>query len=538
MLKCFGVIAALRRIYTSIAEADAGLKRTGQKPSRLGYRFASFMPNRPMPSDAKTSPPSAGTGVSGLDHILGGGLTPSRLYLIEGTPGAGKTTLALQFLLEGVRNGETVLYVTLSETSDELEGVAESHGWSLQGIHMREMLPTADSLQPDEQYTMFHPSEVELGETTQRILGEVGLLRPTRIVFDSLSELRLLAGNSLRYRRQILALKQFFGGRTCTVLLLDDMTSSDHDLQVQSIAHAVLRLEQTVSDYGSARRRLMVVKFRGRAYRGGYHDYKISRGGLQVFPRLVAAEHTPSRTMERLPSDIPALDALLGGGIERGTSTLFVGAPGTGKSTLAVQFALAAARRGERAALFVFDESANTLLTRCCGMGMDLTAYVESGHLIVRQIDPAELSPGELVHEVRHAVTQAQVKVIVIDSLNGYLNAMPDERFLIVQLHELLSFLGNAGVATLMVGAHSGLIGAAMQAPVDASYLADAVVLLRYYEAEGEVRQAISVLKKRGGAHERSIRGFEMSSTGLAIGPPLRKFRGILTGVPVPIDPA
>ena len=490
------------------------------------------------PAQAASTANFAHTGIAGLDHILGGGLTPSRLYLIEGTPGAGKTTLALQFLLEGARRGETVLYVTLSETSDELKGVADSHGWALDGIHMREMLPTPDSLQADEQYTMFHPSEVELGETTLKILTEVDRLRPTRIVFDSLSELRLLAGSSLRYRRQILALKQFFAGRTCTVLLLDDMTSTDHDLQVQSIAHAVLRLEQTTSDYGAARRRLMVVKYRGRGYRGGYHDYKISRGGLQVFPRLVAAEHAVRPTNQKLPSDIPELDSLLGGGIERGTSTLFVGAPGTGKSTLAVQFALAAARRGEHAAIFVFDENANTLRSRCAGMGMDLSEHIEAGRLALRQIDPAELSPGELVHEVRRAVTEHNASVIVIDSLNGYLNAMPDERFLIVQLHELLSYLGNAGVATLMVGAHSGLIGAPMQAPVDASYLADAVVLLRYFEAQGEVRQAISVVKKRGGAHERSIRGFDMTSKGLIIGPPLRQFRGILTGVPVPIDPA
>jgi len=476
------------------------------------------------------------TGVAGLDDVLGGGLTPGRLYLIEGTPGAGKTTIALQFLIEGAAQGESVLYVTLSETETELKGVAESHGWSLDGIHMREMLPTQESLQPDEQYTMFHPSEVELSETTHKILVDVEKLKPTRVVFDSLSELRLLAGNSLRYRRQILALKQFFAGRDCSVLMLDDMTSTQHDLQVQSIAHAVLRLEQLNSDYGAARRRLMVVKYRGRDFRGGFHDYKIVRGGLVVFPRLVAAEHAADESREKLASGIQALDELLGGGLEKGTSTLFVGAPGTGKSSVAVQFALAAAGRGECAALFIFDESIRTLLTRCAGMGMDLKPHIDSGHIRVRQVDPAELSPGELVHDIRTAVTENKARVVVIDSLNGYLNAMPNEQFLIIQLHELLTFLGQSGVATLLIGAQHGLIGMQMQTPVDASYLADAVVVLRYFEAGGMVRQAISVLKKRGGAHERSIRDFSLSNSGIHVGQPLKQFRGILTGVPIALD--
>ncbi|MDP9996291.1 circadian clock protein KaiC [Variovorax boronicumulans] len=490
------------------------------KASRLGGRKSGLL----------------GIGVPGLDDVLGGGIEPNRLYLVEGTPGAGKTTIALQFLLEGARAGESVLYVTLSETASELGGVASSHGWDLSGIHVREMLPAQDSLHPEEQYTMFHPSEVELSETTLRILSDVDTLKPSRIVFDSLSELRLLSGTSLRYRRQILALKQFFAGRQCTVLLLDDMTATEHDLQVQSIAHAVLRLEQLNSDYGSARRRLLVVKYRGQAYRGGFHDYKIHRGGLQVFPRLVASEHATSGPLVKMPSGIAELDDLLGGGLEKGTSTLFVGAPGTGKSSVAVQFAVSAARRGECAALFIFDESVNTLRTRCAGLGMDLEPYIASGHLRIKQVDPAELSPGELVHEIRLAVTEHAATVVVIDSLNGYLNAMPDERFLIVQLHELLTYLGQAGVATLLVGAQHGLIGMQMQTPVDASYLADAVVLLRYFEFEGEVRQAISVLKKRGGAHERTIRDFSMTSSGLHVGEPLRHFRGILSGIPVPID--
>ncbi|KQP21989.1 circadian clock protein KaiC [Pseudorhodoferax sp. Leaf267] len=495
------------------------------------------MPQAQTSTSPDTAPDQVHTGVPGLDAVLGGGLTSNRLYLLEGTPGSGKTTIALQFLMEGAQRGEPVLYVTLSETANELTGVARSHGWNLQGVHVREMLPTPDSLEPDEQYTMFHPSEVELSETTLRILADVDAIRPTRVVFDSLSELRLLAGNSLRYRRQILALKQFFAGRNCTVLLLDDMTAVEHDLQVQSISHAVVRLEQMHSDYGSVRRRLIVAKFRGQAYRGGFHDYKIVRGGLQVYPRLVAAEHTPPITQTRMPSGLPELDALLGGGLERGTSSLFVGAPGTGKSTVAVQFAMAAAQRGEHAALFIFDESINTLRTRCEGMGMDLAPHIESGHIHLRQVDPAELSPGEFVHLIRVAVTEREARVIVIDSLNGYLNAMPDERFLIVQLHELLTYLGQCGVATLLVGAQHGLIGMNMKSPVDASYLADAVVLLRYFEADGEVRQAISVLKKRGGAHERSIREFSMDSTGIRIGQPLRQFRGILTGVPTSNTP-
>lgn len=487
-------------------------------------------------ADAEHTDEMMKTGIEGLDDILGGGLTPNRLYVVEGTPGAGKTTIALQFLMEGAARGEQVLYITLSETADELQGVARSHGWDLSGIHVREMLPSPESLQPDEQYTMFHPSEVELSETTQRILDDVQKLSPRRIVFDSMSELRLLSGGSLRFRRQILALKQFFSGRQCTVLLLDDMTNPQGDQQVQSIAHAVINLEQNFSDYGSVRRRLVVVKFRGKDFRGGFHDYRIVRGGLQVFPRLVASEHHGPVPRERMPSGIASLDKLMGGGLERGTSTLFVGAPGTGKSTVAVQFAIASAERGENATLFLFDESTHTLRTRCAGMGMPLDHWMEQGRINVRQVDPGEMSPGELVHLIRQGVDRDRAAVVVIDSLNGYLNAMPDEKFLIVQLHELLTFLGQAGVATLLVGAHHGMIGSNMQVPVDASYLADAIVLLRYFEAEGEVRQAISVMKKRGGAHERSIRDFTMDDHGLHVGEPLREFRGILTGVPVPSE--
>jgi circadian clock protein KaiC len=481
---------------------------------------------------------AAPTGIDGLDDIMMGGFTRRRLFLVEGVPGSGKTTLALQFLMAGARRGDAVLYVTLSETQEELRAVAASHGWSLDGITIRELTPPEGALDVDGQNTMFHPSEIELASTTRLILEDVDRLKPSCVVFDSLSELRLLAGSALRYRRQILALKQYFSTRECTVVLLDDMTASEHDLQMQSIAHGVVRLEQLNPEYGSERRRLRVVKYRGVAFRGGYHDYIVRKGGLQVFPRLVAAEHRQPVTRAKLPSLLPELDALLGGGIEEGTSTLVVGAAGTGKSTLAAQFAAAAGDRGERAALFLFDEHPSTLLTRCTTMKVPLEAHVNSGLITLQQVDPAELTPGELTHNIRAAVEERDVRVVVIDSLNGYLNAMPEERFLTIQLHELLMYLGQRGVATVLIGAHQGLIGAQMHTPVDASYLADAVILLRYFEARGEVRQAISVMKKRGGSHERTIREFHMDGDGIRVGQVLNHFRGILTGVPVYEGPA
>ena len=472
------------------------------------------------------------TGIPGLDDILCGGFTPFRLYLIEGVPGSGKTTLAMQYLLEGARRGEQVLYVTLSETEEELRAMAEAHAFDLAGVTIRELVPPEESLQPAEQYTMFHPAEVELSETTRTILADVERLKPTRLVFDSLSELRLLAGDPLRYRRQLLALKQFFRGRRCTVLLLDDLTSSGRDLQVQSIAHGVVVLEQLLPEYGSDRRRIRVLKHRGRKFRGGYHDYTIGTGGLNVFPRLVAAEHRHAGSDQRYSSGIGELDQLLGGGLERGTSTLVVGAAGTGKSTLAAQFCAAAADRGECAAFFMFDESKSTLISRMSALGSSFESHVAEGTIAVRQVDPAELTPGEFVHAIRHEVEDNGARIVVIDSLNGYLNAMPGERFLTIHLHELLMYLGEKGVATLLIGAHQGLIGSQMQTPIDASYLADAVILLRYFEAKGEVRQAISVVKKRGGNHERTIRDFTLEG-GIKLGKPLRQFRGVLTGVPV-----
>ncbi|HZI82970.1 MAG TPA: ATPase domain-containing protein [Casimicrobiaceae bacterium] len=474
----------------------------------------------------------AGTGIEGLNDILREGLVSNRLYLVEGSPGSGKTTLAFQFLLEGVRCGEKVLHITLSESEEEIRAVAASHGWSLEGITIRPLMPSEAELSTEEQYTVFHPSEIELSETTRKILEEVKRHRPSRVVIDSLSELRLLSGDALRYRRQILALKQFFAGQRCTVLVLDDLTAADRDLQVQSIAHGAMLLEHEKPSFGSLRRRLSITKFRGSDFRAGYHDYVIRRGGIEVYPRLVAAEHRRESSRERLRSEMAGLDSLMGGGLERGTSTLLVGASGTGKSSIAALFADRAAARGERSAMFIFDESANTLYSRMEGLGIDLRKRVDDGMVAVTQIDPAELSPGQFAHAIRRAVAVESTRIVVIDSLNGYLNSMPDESFLIVQLHELLTYLGQAGIATILIATQAGLIGSQMSTPVDASYIADSVVLLRYFEADGEVRQAISVVKMRGGDHERSIREFIMRDGRMWVGEPLRDYRGVFTGVP------
>jgi circadian clock protein KaiC len=489
------------------------------------------------------TPDSAGaatdaTGVQGLDNVLAGGFTARRMYLVEGSPGSGKTTLAMQFLMEGARRGEPVLHVSLSETIEELQDVAASHGWSLEGITLRELIPAEDSLEANEQYTMFHPAEVELSATTRSILEDVDRIKARRVVVDSLSELRLLAGSPLRYRRQILALKQSLVTRNCTVILLDDLTTVDHSLEVHSIAHGVVSLEQLSPEYGAERRRLRIVKYRGRRFRGGYHDFVIRRGGLDVYPRLVATEHRREFERTKLLTGVPALDHLLGGGIEPGTSSLIVGAAGTGKSTLAVQCAVTSAQRGARAAIFVFDEGVATLESRMAELGIDLATQKAAGRVTIQQVDPAELSPGEFAHTIRKSVEDGQAELVIIDSLNGYLNAMPEERYLVIQLHELLSYLGQLGVATLLIAAHQGLIGSQMTAPVDTTYLADSVILMRYFESQGEVRQAISVVKNRGGSHERTIREFRLrSGGGIEIGAPLREFRGVLTGVPT-IEPS
>ena len=471
------------------------------------------------------------TGIEGFDDVLSGGFPANRLYLVEGDPGAGKTTLAMQFLMEGARAGEPVLYVTLSETEEEMRAVARSHGWSLEGVTIYELIPHEDTLRPESQYTIFHPAEIELGETIKSVLAEFERLGPRRVVIDSLSEMRLLAGEPLRYRRQVLALKRFFSGRGATVLLLDDRTTADLDLQVHSIAHGVIRLEQVGQGYGTERRSVCVQKLRGARYRGGSHDFKIETGGINVFPRLVAAEHRDHVAREPVSSGIAELDALMGGGLDRGTSTLLMGPAGSGKSSLATQFAAAAAARGETVNLYLFDEGRATYLARSAGLGIEIGRHAAEGIVGIQQIDPAELSPGEFAHIVRRGVKENGARVVVIDSLNGYLMAMPEERHLIAQMHELLAYLNQQGVITLIITAQHGFLGS-MRTPVDVSYIADNVILFRYFEAAGAVRNAISVVKKRTGGHERTIRELQRSARGINVGPPLADFHGVLTGVP------
>jgi circadian clock protein KaiC len=476
--------------------------------------------------------PKVATGISGLDDILGGGLPPRRLYLVQGAPGSGKTTLALQFLLTGARAGEKVLYISLSETRDEVEEVARSHGWSLQGVEIVELSAIEQQLSASAQNTLFHASEVELTETTKLLLDAVDKVKPTRVAFDSLSELRLLSQNALRYRRQILSFKQYFAGRNCTTLLLDDSTNEGADSHVLSLAHGVLVLQQLAPEYGASRRRLVVQKVRGSTYRGGYHDYVIGTGGLRIFPRLVAAEHHRNFPNETLASGLAGLDALLVGGLHHGTTTLFSGPPGSGKSNVALTYAVAAARQGQKVAIYTFDESLPVLFARAAGLNFGLDRLVEEGTATVTQIDPAELSPGELTTRIRCAVEEDQAKVVYIDSLNGYLHSMGDERYINLQLHELITYLNQQGVITMITIAPSGLMGQ-MQSPIDVTYLADTVLAFRFFEAAGAVHKAISVIKKRTGAHENTIRELFIDKDGIRIGPALDAFRGILTGVPV-----
>ncbi len=474
----------------------------------------------------------AATGVEGLDDILAGGLKRGRVYLIEGSPGTGKTTIATQFLLAGAAAGEKGLYITLSETEEELRESAASHGFAFEEPNaIYELVPPESLLDEEQQQSLLYSSDLELGETTRRIFDAVERHQPERVVLDSLSEIRLLAQSSLRYRRQVLALKHYFARSGATVVMLDDLTTESHDKTVHSIAHGVIRLEELAPDYGAERRRMRVIKYRGQNFRGGFHDLIIKTGGVEVFPRLVSAEHRTEYSRETLQSNSPELNKLLGGGIERGSSTLVLGPAGTGKSLLTLSFATQAVERGERAALFIFDEELGLLFQRARGLGLDLQKLTDEGNLLIEQIDAAELAPGEFAQRVRECVEDNDVRTVVIDSLNGYQSAMPEEQQLILHMHELLQFLNRQGATTFLTVAQHGLVGD-MRAPVDVTYLADTVILLRYFEAAGRVRRAMSVIKKRTSAHEDTIREYQIGSSGIVLGEPLTSFQGVLRGVP------
>jgi circadian clock protein KaiC len=471
----------------------------------------------------------ASTGIAGLDDILGGGLPTNHLYLVDGEPGTGKTTLALQFLMEGRAQGERGLYVTLSESCAELNGVAASHGWTLDGIEIFEL---AGATVVEEDYTLFHPAEVELQQTIGAVLEAVEAHDPRRVVFDSLSEMRLLARDPLRFRRQILSLKQFFAQREGTVLLLDDKSAPEGDMQLHSLAHGVIRLEHLALDYGAERRRIQVTKLRGVRFWGGYHDFRVRTGGLAVFPRVRGSVAPADREQTEMVSGDPGLDELLGGGLTRGTCTLMTGAAGTGKTVLTLQFVQAAVNRGERVRIYLFDERVTTFRMRARGLGIDMVTPVADGLLSLIQVEPTEMSPGEFVNDVVQSVERDGVQLVVLDSVNGFINAMPSEQLLGVQLHELLTFLANKGLSTIMTLVQRGVFGAPVDDAAEVSYLADTVVLLRYFEFQGSVRQAISVVKKRSGAHEHTIRECRVEAGGLRVGAPLTDFQGVLTGVP------
>ena len=471
------------------------------------------------------------TGIEGLDFILKGGLPRNRLYLLQGNPGTGKTTMGLQFLLDGEARGETGLYITLSESRDELIAVGKSHHWDLEKLNLFDLTVSGESLRDDSRYTIFHPSEVELDETTQAILNEVERVNPTRVVFDSLSEMRMLASDALRFRRQILALKQYFIGRQCTVMLLDDLTAQNSQRQLESIAHGVITLEYVPSEYGKQRHSLRVVKMRGVNFQSGAHDFNIETGGIIVFPRLGSPEAKSSFDAGTVNSGIEGLEILLGG-LDYGTSAIFTGPAGIGKSTMAAMYACTAAEKGERSAIYLFDEATETLYKRAAALGLKLEKYVADGTINIRQIMLAELTPGELSHMISQDIAKNGTRLVVIDSVNGYMMSTPQESFLTMQFHELLGYLNRRGIVSILIVGQYGLVGT-MQSPIDMSYLADTVVLLRYFEAFGEVRQAISVVKKRTGKHERTIREFRIDKGGIQLGQPLTEFRGVLTGVPI-----
>ena len=479
-----------------------------------------------------TKSDDARIGIEGLDDVLGGGLERSRTFLAEGSPGTGKTTVSMQFLITGAQHGERCLYVTLSETEDELRSTSAAHGWDLTGVDIYELIPPENLLDDEQQQSLLYSSDLELGETTRRIFEAFERVRPQRVVIDSLSEIRLLAQSSLRYRRQILALKHYFARSGATVLMLDDLTTDGDDQTVHSVAHGVIRLEELSPEYGGERRRLRVIKYRGRSFRGGYHDIKIVRGGVCVYPRLVAAEHRGDFPRDLVTTDSPELNRLLGGGLERGSSVLVLGPAGTGKTLLALTFIQTAVARGERAAMFVFDEEIGLLIQRAATLGIDVRAMIDDGALVLEQVDAAELSPGEFSARVRRCVEEHGARTVVVDSVNGYQAAMPGENALVLHLHELLQYLNRCGTTTFLTVAQHGLVGD-MSAPVDVTYLADTVVLLRYFEALGRVRRAISVVKKRTGPHEDTIREYQIGHRGVTLGEPLSGFQGVLRGVPL-----
>ncbi len=485
----------------------------------------------PIESEQRSWADRSTTGIAGLDYLLRGGLPSHRIHLIEGHPGAGKTTFGLQFLLDGLKRGESCMYITLSETADELRANASSHGWDLSGIHIQEVQP-AENLRPEEQYTLFHPSEIELGDLSRNVFEAVETFKPARAVLDSVSDMRLLARDSLRYRRQILGLKQFFVGRGCTLLLLNENGGDDTDPHIQSLSHGVIRLEQSIHDFGLVRRRLEISKLRGVAYVGGFHDFKIETGGIRVFPRLQNRRQSRPLPKETLTSGLPQVDSLLDNGVPMGTCTLLLGPSGVGKSTLSAQYICAAAQKGIHCAAFLFDEQRMTFLNRGDALGMHLSKFVKNGMLKLSKVEPGSMSPGEFSHSVRKVVEDDKVRVVLIDSLTGYLTAIPESAAAVVRLHELTSYLASCGVATFLTVAQQGMLGQNMASPIDVSYIADTMFMMRFFEAHGHVRKAVSVIKKRTGLHETTIREIGVKRGTLTVGDPLVDFRGVLTGVP------